>query len=786
MTFRANAINLEAPISIEDGGTNSISTLNNDRLIISSSGSIVESSVFSVSGNTLGTVSGKMDLDASSQITLNSAQTSTFGGIQIGGTDSSATLGANMIFYTDGDTHPLGEIVHWSHDDVGILFDAYRDSSDYRSGDTGSNAFIHKNSDKLAFKYDGGIIAGNAITWNTAMDIDLTNGDITIDNSASTTNLVISNSASDGDPQLGFALSGASQFTLGVDDGDGDKFKIGTTAIGTDTRMSINSSGNTEFFGQLKSTIGGNSIEMTTPSTYTGIVFNSEEANNYSRFDINNVSNATESSRYFNLKYEDDSYGIVIEKGGGIGIGTTTPAELLEIASGSSTTTLQISNSFLDGDPQLAFALSGTKTFTMGIDNSDSDKFKIGTTAVNTGTKVTIDSSGNMGVGTTAPAELFEIKNDSPTTTLQISNGAADGDPQLAFALGSTKIFTLGVDDGDNNKLKIGTTSIGVNTRMTIDSSGNVGIGTSNPAGIFEIEHSTKPYTQYTSGSNEFDVGMHSTGNAFIWNDADGYIHFGTNNTERMRIDADGNVGISETSPDYPLHVEGSESVSLGTYGYLRSNASTPAGYFIGPTSRKVSIYGSDNIVAGSEFHALSDGRIKDVLNKSDTQEDLKIINALEPIEYQYIDKVVKGGQIIRGFIAQEVEKVYPTAVSKIKDFTPNIFVLTKKVFYDSENKEVRLILEKEHDFLVDDIVKIITSEGENKLSVKEIISEYEFVLGACEKDPGDEILVFGKEVDDFRTLNYDSIFTVGIGAIQELSKKMDEVFKILKKIKKV
>tara|TARA_R110000765_G_scaffold304011_1_gene398011 strand:- start:72 stop:863 length:792 start_codon:yes stop_codon:yes gene_type:complete len=56
---------------------------------------------------------------------------------------------------------------------------------------------------------------------------------------ASGTEIQIDNSAGDGDSFLSFQLSGTSVFTMGVDDGDSDKFKIGTTAIGTDTALAI-------------------------------------------------------------------------------------------------------------------------------------------------------------------------------------------------------------------------------------------------------------------------------------------------------------------------------------------------------------------------------------------------------------------------------------------------------------------------------------------------------------------------------------------------------------------
>tara|TARA_R100001594_G_scaffold33742_1_gene62493 strand:- start:18 stop:2294 length:2277 start_codon:yes stop_codon:yes gene_type:complete len=160
-----------------------------------------------------------------------------------------------------------------------------------------------------------------------------------------------------------------------------------------------------------------------------------------------------------------------------------------------STTGLIINNTATDGDPFLAFALSGTAKFTMGVEDGDSDKFKIGTTAIATGTILTLtnddvilsddlsmQSDGaviNFGqhddVNLIHSADVgLILENDEKSTTgFIINNDADDGDPFLSFALSGTQTFTMGVDDGDGDKFKIGTTAIGTNTRLSIDSSGN-------------------------------------------------------------------------------------------------------------------------------------------------------------------------------------------------------------------------------------------------------------------------------------------------------------------------
>lgn len=58
----------------------------------------------------------------------------------------------------------------------------------------------------------------------------------------------------------------------------------------------------------------------------------------------------------------------------------------------------------------------------MGVDESDSSKFKLGTTAIETSTRMTIDNSGNVGIGITSPVEKMEVDGNISATSFLFSS----------------------------------------------------------------------------------------------------------------------------------------------------------------------------------------------------------------------------------------------------------------------------------------------------------------------------------------------------------------------------
>jgi len=122
----------------------------------------------------------------------------------------------------------------------------------------------------------------------------------------------------------------------------------------------------------------------------------------------------------------------------------------------------------------------------------------------------------NVTATTTA---AMTVSGNQGTTLLQINNTATDGDPTLTIALGGTVQFSLGVDDGDSDVLKIGTTAIGTGTMFEATSAGEitkalqpaflVTVDTSNTANVTGdgTAHTMEYNTEIFDQGSDFNTG---------------------------------------------------------------------------------------------------------------------------------------------------------------------------------------------------------------------------------------------------------------------------------------
>ena len=161
--------------------------------------------------------------------------------------------------------------------------------------------------------------------------------------------------------------------------------------------------------------------------------------------------------------------------------------------------------------------------------------------------------------------------------------------------------------------------------KMRIDSSGSVGIGTSSPASILHLLGTDPKITLGVSGAAERAYLQYDNTASLLTLDSDGSTRFSTNNTERLRIDSSGRVGIGTSSPALPLDVvanSGANALSLRTrsandYSFLsfRSNDGTedlggPAIYRSAASTSNLLFYTANGGAAAERMRIDSSGNV--------------------------------------------------------------------------------------------------------------------------------------------------------------------------------
>lgn len=171
---------------------------------------------------------------------------------------------------------------------------------------------------------------------------------------------------------------------------------------------------------------------------------------------------AHDDTDYNQIELNDDSFTIKlsndtrfhINSDGEVGIGTTSPDANLEVKRNDSNVSKMFSiNQDGTGDAIMTFRLTGDHEYAMGIDNDDSNKFKISDgSTLGSSDRLTIDTTGRIGIATTSPQFLLHIKQTSDGDDTQTSTGGVGN----AIIIENThgKMWEIGADgENGNNEL---------------------------------------------------------------------------------------------------------------------------------------------------------------------------------------------------------------------------------------------------------------------------------------------------------------------------------------------
>lgn len=328
-----------------------------------------------------------------------------------------------------------------------------------------------------------------------------------------------------------------------------------------------------------------------------------------------------------------NNMGLLVD--GSVGIGTTSPQYKLHVVSGGIvggsgrgggfTKTLFESNATVGAYWEfqtlptstvndILFSKGTTGLYgVVGYDNS-TDKMRFYTAG---DWKMTIDSTGNVGIGTTNPSAKLDVRGwtnitsatvDSNWNSQLLITGNSTYQPKLTLSSSNGYRWSIRNDDPTGNgelKFKYEEGNFDV---VTFTRTGNVGIGITTPQNTLDLGSATNNkgiswggtganyaniWTEYSTGSLHLGQGVRPIGTSTGWvsstgissvgraviklnfNTGDIGFHTATPTTvadgsaitvdQRMIISGSGNVGIGTTNPQYRFHVHGRACITDGT-----------------------------------------------------------------------------------------------------------------------------------------------------------------------------------------------------------------------------
>lgn len=388
----------------------------------------------------------------------------------------------------------------------------------------------------------------------------------------------------------------------------------------------------------------------------------------------------------------------IFDNGTNVGIGTASPSAPLTVLSDNSNAyTFNLLGRSADNASTINFFNNAGST-RYGYLYNDASGMYLG---VNASTRLFINTSGNIGIGTTSPSYKLDVSGTarftgqvSLTNNNIIYSDAASGhtyhqfnrntatgwEQMIMWSTGGTAKWYVGLQNNTSDGFSIYGAAAGANA-ITILANNNVAIGGTTAPQKVTITASAYPILGFNIGTTaQGYIGSLNGGGIAINSQIAQPLMFFTNDSERMRIQSNGDVAIGTTSSGgYKLAVNGSfnaignvTSTGGGAGLFTQSrDLSAAMGWYSENTTYMYyyhTTHGATARITGSSgaYTALSD-----INKKKDIEESklgLEAIKLLKPKTYRFKSENDSASKSL-GFIAQEVKEAIPQAYSEDGEF---------------------------------------------------------------------------------------------------------------------